>query len=52
MMPAMMPGPDRVLAQARADLPLLDDLERDRQRAGLEREREVLRLLERPARRG
>ena len=43
--PAVMPVVDRVAAEAGADLPLLDDLERDRQRAGLEREREVLRLL-------
>ena len=41
-----MPVPDRVAAEAGADLPLLDDLERDRQRAGLERERQVLRLLQ------
>ncbi len=40
------PFADRVAAEAGADLPLLDDLERDRQRAGLERERQVLRLLE------
>ena len=41
-----MPVADRVAAEAGADLPLLDDLERDRQRAGLERERQVLRLLQ------
>ena len=45
-MPAVMPVLDRVAAEAGADLPLLDDLERDRQRAGLERERQVLRLLQ------
>ena len=37
---------DRVAAEAGADLPLLDDLERNRQRAGLERQGQVLRLLE------
>ena len=44
--PATMPVVDRVGAQARAHLPLLDHLERDRQRAGPERQRQVLRLLE------
>ena len=41
-----MPFRIESLPEARADLPLLDDLERDRQGAGLEREREVLRLLQ------
>ena len=44
--PAVMPFANRVAAEAGADLPLLDDLERDGQRARLERERQVLRLLE------
>ena len=48
-MPAVMPVWIESLAEAGADLPLLDDLERDGQRAGLEREREVLRLLQAPA---
>ena len=39
-------GADGVLAQAGPDLALLHDPERDRQRAGLEGEREVLGLLQ------
>ena len=37
---------ERVLAERRRDVGALDLLERDRQRAGLEHEREVLRLLD------
>src|SRR5690606_19325329 len=40
---------DGVLAEARADLPLLDDLERNRKGAGPEREGQVAGLLDRPA---
>ncbi len=47
--PAVMPSRIESRAERRADLALLDDLERHRQRAGLERQRQVLRLLQRPA---
>src|SRR5690606_30948950 len=40
---------DGVRTKARTNLALLDDLERRRQRTGPERERQVLRLLERPS---
>ena len=50
MMPASDARADGVVAQAGTDLALLHDLERDRQRAGLEGERQVLGLLERPPR--
>ena len=51
-MPATDAVVDRVGAQAGPDLPLLDDLERNGQRAGLQCERQVLGLLERAAGKG
>ena len=46
MMPERIPDRMASSPRRRSDLALLDDLERDRQRAGLQRQRQILGFLE------